>query len=103
MKFAWFRPLEPVDGLFGVADRKHGPDRLTRCAQAGKKFLGQRFDHAPLDLVGVLGLVDQNMVNPAVQFIENPGRYPLARQKVSGFQDQVVIIQIAKPGFFLLV
>ncbi len=71
--------LETVDGLFLVADGENGarqrPFTLAG-AFAGIEVPGQSFDHLPLGGTGVLGLVDQDVVDTAVELVMDP-RHPV--------------------------
>ena len=84
--------LEAVDRLFRVAD---GEDRAQGVvpALAGEEIRGERADDRPLPGVGVLGLVDQHMVDPAVQLVEHPERgIPVLDQPLHP-GDQVVVVE----------
>ena len=74
--------LETENRLFDIADRE---DRAgahpCRCV---KKPFGQFGDYLPLRRVGVLGLVNQDMIDPAIQFIEHPGWPTRRHQQPSG-------------------
>ena len=48
----------------------------SRAARAGEELLGQRADDFPLVRVGVLGLVDQHVVDAAVELEQHPRRRP---------------------------
>jgi hypothetical protein len=41
-------------------------------AFAGEEFFGQRVDHRPLIRRGVLGFVDQNVIQALIQLVERP-------------------------------
>jgi hypothetical protein len=85
--------LEAVDGLLDVAHREDGP----RCrappfdSGAGEELLGQRRGDAPLRRVAVLRLVQQHVVEPAIQLEQHPGAAGVA-QHLARRQDQVVIV-----------
>ena len=88
--------LEAVDGLLLVANGENGalegPFTLAG-AFAGIEVPGQSFDHLPLGGAGVLGLVDKNMVDAAVELVMDP-RHPVsACQQLAGLFDQVVVIE----------
>ena len=87
-------PLKAVDRLLGVADGKDRPGPVAR-AFAGKELFGQRRHDLPLFGVGVLGLVDQDVVETAVELEEDPGRHSRARQQVARGQHQIVEIERA--------
>ena len=67
--------LEAEDRLLLVADREQRARThpLAR-ALAGKELLRQLVDDAPLLRAGVLRFVDQDVVEPAVELVEHPGR-----------------------------
>lgn len=58
--------LKAVNRLLWVADRKDGSDALAG-AGAGEEFLGQQADDFPLLWVGILRLVDQDVIEPAIK------------------------------------
>ena len=76
--------LEAVDGLLDVAHGEDGADRPGIVARRGaarlpldttssEEFLGQRGGDAPLRGVAVLRLVQQDMLQPAIELVEHPG------------------------------
>ena len=65
------RALEAVDRLLLVADREQRARHLAR-AGAGEELLRQRADHLPLHRAGILRLVDQDVVEAAVELVEHP-------------------------------
>src|SRR5262249_32939318 len=68
------RSLEAEDRLLLVADREQGPRSCTfTCAAAGEEFLGELVYDLPLLGARVLRLVDENMVETAIELVENPG------------------------------
>ena len=64
--------LEAVDRLLLVADREDRADSVG-AGGVGEELLGQRGDHLPLLRVGVLRLVDQDVVEAAVELEQHPG------------------------------
>ena len=66
--------LEAEDGLFFVAHREDGAVLAAFPALTGEKFLGQFLDDFPLFGTGVLGLVDQDMIDAAVELVQHPWR-----------------------------
>ncbi len=86
--------LKAVDRLFGVAD---GKDRAQAVAGplADEKFLGERRHDLPLLGVGVLRLVDQNVVEAAVELEQHPWRDAGVAQQIKGGRNQVVIVEDA--------
>ena len=86
--------LEAVDRLLGVADRENRAVALARhAAFAGEKLLGERRDDRPLVGVRVLRLVDQDVVEPAIELEQHPGRDAGAAQQLQRLQHEVVVIQ----------
>ncbi len=86
------RALETVDRLLLVADREQ---RAQPVASSGarKEFRRQILDDGPLRRICVLRLVDENVVDPAVDLEQHPGRGFGARQEVLRLVDQVVVIE----------
>ena len=103
--------LEAEDRLLDVADGEHGARRAGQAvfgrralgSGAGEKLPRDRLDQAPLLRAGILGLVDQDVVDAAVQLVEHPFGRRLAGQQVLGHQDQVVEIDNGAPALFRLV
>ena len=106
--------LEAEDRLFDVADGEHGARRPGQAVVggraldpfAGEEFPRDRLDQAPLLRAGVLRLVDQDMVDAAVQLVEHPFGRRRTGQQGFGLQDQVVEVQngpLAFLGFIALV
>ena len=65
--------LEAEDRLFLVAHNEQRAGCFTRTF-AAEKLVRQRRDHTPLLRAGILRFVDQQMVEPAVDLVEHPGR-----------------------------
>ena len=61
--------------------------------------MGQLLDHGPLGRAGVLGLVDQNVIDAAVQSEQHPLRDGWINKQRLGFADQIVEIQRAHCQF----
>ncbi len=96
-ELAWVGALEAEDRLLGVA---HGEDRAIAVDRAGacEEFLGQAADHLPLVGVGVLCLVNQHVVDPAVELVEHPrGGVGVFQQSARG-DNQVVIVESSLPS-----
>src|ERR1700722_12611548 len=66
-EFARRRSLEREDRLLLVADRKHGASDAVARAVARGKFGNDVLDNVPLPRAGVLRLVDQDVVDTAVE------------------------------------
>ena len=84
--------LEAVDRLLGIADGEDGA-ALGAGALAGEELVGQRLHHLPLLGVGVLRLVDQDVVEPAIELEQHPGRHPRTLQQVAGAEHEIVVIE----------
>ncbi len=84
--------LEAVDRLLHVADREQRALGVAGAA-AGIELLRQGGDHGPLVGAGVLGLVDQHMVDAAIQLVEDPGRDPRQVEERTRAQDQVLVVE----------
>ena len=83
--------LEGVDRLLAVAHREDGA-RPVAGALAGEEFLGQGVGDAPLLGRGVLHLIQQQVVQAAVQLVQHPGGARIEQQR-AGAVDQVVVIE----------
>ena len=84
--------LEGIDRLFLVTDDEDRPVDRPRALPRGE-FLRQPLDHRPLRRAGVLRLVHQDMVDPAIQPEQHPLRHRGIGQQPPRAQDQVVEIQ----------
>ena len=73
--------LKAVDRLLRVADREDRAEAVAG-ALAGEELLGQRGDDRPLLGVGVLRLVDQDVVEAAIELEQHPGRHPGPAQQI---------------------
>ena len=90
--------LERIDRLLAVADGEHGAVHVAG-RRAGEELRGQRVRDAPLLGRGVLHLVQQQVIEAAVQLVQHPGRAGID-QKVGGAPDQVVVVE--QPGRILV-
>ena len=88
--------LETENRLLDVTNREHGAIRLTG-PLAGKKFVDNRIDDGPLIRAGVLSLVDQDMIETAVELVEDPGRDTGTREKPPGIENQILVVE-ERPG-----
>ena len=68
---------------------------VSRAAVAGEELLGQRVRDAPLRRRGVLHLVQQQVVEPAVQLVQHPGGAGIDQQARRP-SDQVVVVEQAR-------
>src|SRR6185437_5791140 len=66
--------LKTEDRLFFIANGEKCAWRLATSGFTGKKFFRKRSDNRPLLRTGVLGFIDQNMVQTLVQLEQHPGR-----------------------------
>src|ERR1700704_4797581 len=91
VEFARCRALKRKNRLLLVTHRKDRAAEQTR-AGADKEFSCQRLDDTPLLGAGILRFIDQHVVDPAIEFVMNPGRIdPL--EQVQGSVDQIVIVE----------
>ena len=90
-------PLETVDRLLLVADHEDGAQRLAG-AEAREELRRYRLDHPPLRGAGVLRLVDEDVVEPAVEPPEHPGRGLGTREQRAGPVNEVVEVHQAERG-----
>ena len=86
--------LERVDRLLAVADGEHRAIRLAR-RFAGEELGAQRVRDAPLRRCGVLHLVQQQMIEPAIQLVQDPGGAGID-QKLRRPSDQVIVVEQAR-------
>ena len=63
--------LETENRLLDVTNREHGAIQVAG-PLTDKEFLDNRIDDGPLIRAGVLGFVDQDMIETAVELVENP-------------------------------
>ena len=89
--------LEAEDRLLGIADSKDRAHTVDR-ALPREEFAGEATDHLPLVGVGVLSLVDQNVVEAAVELVEHPGCAVGVRQQPACGDDQIVIVEGGAPS-----
>ena len=97
-KFRRVGALEAVDRLFRVADREHGARPPAR-PFAGEELVGKRPHHLPLFGVRVLRLVDEQVVEAAVEFVEHPRRAAPALQQGGCVKDEIVEIEPRERSF----
>ena len=72
VEFPRRRALEREDRLLLVADREHGAHHAVARAGAGGEFRDDVRDDVPLPRAGVLRLVDQHMIDAAVELVMHP-------------------------------
>ncbi len=98
LKRARIGPLETINRLFGITDNKESADPLGP-AVACKKLLRQQTNDLPLVGVRVLCLVDQNMIQPAVELEQYPRNPAVAAQQLHCMQNKIVVIQPGAMAF----
>ncbi len=86
--------LEREDRLLRVADGEQGAARRAG-APADEELAGQGAKDVPLLGRGVLRLVEQDMVDAAVELVEHPGRIGFLGEQRMGAVDQVGEVQRA--------
>src|SRR5262249_7086998 len=84
--------LEAVDRLLFVAHRKQRANPFA-CVLAGEEFLGKSRNDRPLRWIGVLRLINENVVDAAVDLEQNPGCSTRAGHKVLRLEDQVFVVE----------
>ena len=84
--------LEPENRLLVVADCKDGAHRIALRPGTVEVIVGQRLDDAPLRRIGILRLVDEDMVETAVELVADPLGHRAVRQQAGGTRDKVVEI-----------
>ena len=99
IELAGCRPLERKDRLFLVTDREHRAQGAVARALAGGEFEMICVDDVPLPRAGVLRLVDQHVIDAAVELVAHPFG-GAAGQQGEGPVDQIVKVERAARGFF---
>ena len=96
--------LERIDRLLAIADHKHRARFWSMAAFAGKEFIRQCTDDFPLWRAGVLRLVNQQVLDAAVELVENPGGVGALLQQLAGLDDEIVevITSLAALHHFVL-
>ena len=84
--------LETENRLFLVADGEQCARRGAG-ALAGKELLGQRRNHGPLRRARVLRLVDQQVVEAAIELVEHPGRNAFEGKQAAAKRDLIAIVE----------
>ena len=93
--------LKGIDRLFLVADDEKRARRPVARPRTGRHLLGQPRDHAPLLGGGVLRLVDEDVVDPAVEAIEHPLRHGRGLDQPRRPLDEIVEVEPAAPRLVL--
>ena len=86
--------LKRKDRLLLVADREDGAHHAVARALAGGEFGNDMDDDVPLPRAGILRLVDQHMVDAAIELVMHPARRD-ALKHVQRLVDQIVIVEQA--------
>ena len=88
------RALEREDRLLLVADREDRALDAVARAVAGRKLRDDVLDDVPLPRAGVLRLVDQDMIDAAVELVMHPAGRNLVQHR-QRLVDQIVIVEQA--------
>ena len=88
--------LKTKDRLFVITDDEQRAQLVAMRALPGKEIAGQGIDDLPLRRVGVLRLVNQDMVDPSIELVTDPFGQVAARQQGSGLAD--LVVEIDEPG-----
>ena len=96
VEFARVGALKTEDRLLEIADHEQRAPALLGLARPGEKLGGERLDDRPLVGVGVLRLVDEDMVGAAVELVADPFAHPGLVEQRAGPADQIV--EISHPG-----
>ena len=99
VEFAWRSALKRKDRLLLVADREHRSHQAVARACARGEFGDDVRDDVPLPRAGILRLVDQHMVDAAVELVMHPAGGD-AVEHLQRLVDQIVIVEQA--AFLLL-
>ena len=99
LKLARVCALKTINRLLAVAHHKH----RAIIALTVKKLLRQRLNDCPLVRRRVLRLVNQNIVDTAVQFKQHPVGNLLIFQQVARQHNQVVIVHFGILLFIALI
>src|SRR3546814_20838637 len=98
--------LKAEDRLFEVADGEQGARPIAVCAFAREEFLGQPRDDRPLREVGVLRLLDQDMLCLLVELVAHPLAHPRLfeqRHRAPEHRKTVVLATIVSVRVYLVV
>ena len=101
-KFMRIRSLKRINRLLAVAHHKHGAVFVLGAA-AVKKFVGNRADDSPLVGRGILRLVNQNIVNTAVELIQHPVRHLRIFKQAPRIDNQILVIGLGMQAFVFLI
>ena len=88
------RALKAENRLFLIADGEQRSGRpVFTHAEPCEKFFGQFAHDLPLLGTGILRLVDQDVIEPAVELVEHPGGGITAFEQGKGRENQIVVIE----------
>ena len=93
--------LKAENRLFIVADRKDGADAIGLGAIARKEFARQRRDDGPLLGIGVLRLVDKDMIGRLIELEADPVGHARLAEQFDRLADEIVEIDRALKPFRL--
>src|SRR3546814_2898910 len=85
--------------LFAIADGEEGADALGIVGRTREKLLGEREDNAPLAHIGVLRLVDEDVVGALVELEAHPFAEVADAQQRPRERDEIV--EIGEPRLAL--
>jgi hypothetical protein len=97
------RALEAIDRLLLIAD---GEDSTLRSALDGTRIgarcelLRQRLYDLPLRRARILCLIDQDVIEAAVELVEYPRRGIATLQETRGAGDEIVVIERGARAYF---
>ena len=87
------RALEPEDRLLVIADGEDRPQPVPARALSAEEIVDQRIDDVPLSRIGILRLVDQDVVELPVELVADPVGRDAVLEQMRGAADQVVEIE----------
>ena len=83
-----------------VADGKHGAGAgFGACARVLEEFFGDALHDLPLRGGGVLGFVDEDVIEAAVELEQDPGGTGSVAEQVGGLDDEVFEVERGAGGF----
>ena len=86
------RALEAEDRLLVIAHHEDRAQLVVALPQSREEIFGKRSDDLPLRLIGVLRLVDEDMIDAPVELVADPFAEPPLAQKACSAADQIVEI-----------
>src|SRR5690606_14221792 len=85
--------LERIDRLLFIAHGKYGALHAIARPMPGEKFLRQLSHDRPLRWARVLRLIDQDVVDTAIELVLNPWPHVRAGKEVHGTLNEIVEVQ----------